>query len=439
MIHLGFEIEVESLNRGLPVRLSSIHDLIDKTTHITDWKSEYGILEYHQSSIYTNVGKWGVEHDASMFNGAEFVTPVQEKNTGLRILEEFLSYIDEAKCGTLASCGLHLNISANNMTVAGMDNSYFLSNINQKLLYALWGNRLKETNVYCVPMKKILAFTRPLTILDTDIQNTMFKGKYRYVNKRTSNGLERLEIRVMGGEGYHKKIKEIKKTTNMFCDLLEESYEKTQPKSKKRIISYINRVQSKKPGNYNLWVPIISQIFGINSFLYLLDSIKISLENTKYPKDIGNILENHFVNSYNVWEDYCFRLLAYLRSYIDVKNLDTVSIEKITQKFNETYYYIFRHLNRVDHNISSRMFSLFLNGNTHIINNYKTILTVPKDEKATDVVWLCKYSEKLSEKAKKRFVNNLSLSALRFIKKKEIVTMEDAINNREKQLMEEKA
>jgi hypothetical protein len=439
MIYVGFEIEIENADRDTPIHLDNIYNLIDKTTHITGWKSKYGILDYHRSFVYTNAGKWGVENDASMFNGAEFVSPAEEKDDALHVLEEFFSYIDEANCCTLTSCGLHLNISADNKTVAGMDRSYFLSNINQGLLHALWGHRLKGTNIYCTPIKKILADTRPLSILDRDIQDILLTGKYRYVNSRTSNGNSRLEIRVMGGENYHKKIKEIKATTNMFCNLLEESYEKSQPKSKKRIISYINRIQNKKPRNYPLWVPTMGQTFGIKTLFHLLNSIKVSLKNTKYPEDLGDILENRIASSYSyVWEDYCYKVLSYLRSYIDVRNIDKVFVEKATQKINEAFYYIFKHLDRTDHNIPVRMFDLFLNGHTSIINGYRIILTVPKDEKATDVIWLCKHSEKLSDNAKTRFVNNLSLSALRFIKKKEIATMEDIINNREKQLIEEK-
>jgi hypothetical protein len=115
-----------------------------------------------------------------------------------------------------------------------------------------------------------------------------------------------------------------------------------------------------------------------------------------------------------------------------------VFIKKATQKINEMFYYIFKHLDRIGYNIPLRMFNLFLNGYRAVTDDYEVILTVPKDEKATDAIWLCEHSEKLSEDAKTHFVNNLSLSALRFIKKKKITTMGYVINNREKQLIEEK-
>lgn len=438
MIYVGFEIEIEDTDRRAPFCLDNIRKLIDKTTHITGWKSQFGILPYHQSFSYNEKGKWGVESDASILNGAEFVSPAEEKDDALHALEEFLSYVDEAKCCTLDSCGLHLNISANNKTVEGMDKSYFLSNINQGLLYALWGRRLKGTNTYCVPIKKILAYTRPLSILDRDIQNVLLAGKYRYVNNRTTNGSNRLEIRVMGGAGYHKKIKEIKKTTNMFCDLLEKSYEETQPRSKKRIISYVNRIQNKKIKNYNLWIPYRNQVLGTNSFFYMLNSIKLALEKRKYPEELDNILERRFSMANNAWEAYCSCLSNFLRSYISDRRLDSLFTEKAIQKTNETYYYVFKHLDKIGHTIPMRMFNLFLNGRSYITDEHYAILTVPKNEKVIDAFWLCKYSEKLSNNAKTCFVKGLSLSALRFIKKKEIASMQDIILYREKQIIEEK-
>lgn len=418
MIYVGFEIEIEDTNRQVPFCLDNIRKLIDKTTHITGWKSQFGILPYHRSFSYNEEGKWGVESDASILNGAEFVSPAEEKDDALHALEAFLSYVDGAKCCTLDSCGLHLNISADNKTVEGMDKSYFLSNINQGLLHAFWGQRLKGTNTYCVPIKKILAHTRPLSILDKDIQSVLLAGKYRYVNNRTSNSSNRLEIRVMGGRGYHRKIKEIKKTTNMFCDLLEKSYKKTQPKSKKRVISYVNRIQSKKRRSNSLWIPYRGQSFGTNAFFYLLDSIKPALEKRKCPKELDYMLERRFPMTDNAWEAYCSCLSGFLRSYIIDRGPSDLFTKEVTQRLNETYYYIFKHLDKNRHNIPIRVFNLFLNGHSYITDKHYAILTVPKREKAADTFWLCKHSEKLSDNAKMRFVENLSLSALRFIKKK---------------------
>lgn len=419
MIYAGFEIEVE--NPRFPFS-ENIHKLIDNTTHITGWKNEYSILEYHGSREYNSLGKWGVEHDSSLFSGAEFVMPPMEKDEALDILEKFLSYIDGSGCHTLDSCGLHLNISADNMTVSGMDKSYFLSNINQRLLYSFWKHRLKGTNAYCVPMQKIIANMSVTSDLDMEIQNQMLIGRYRYVNKKATNTLERLEIRAMGGLGYHRKIKEIRATTNMFCDILEKSYEKTQPRTKKKIISYINRIQKRKPDHYTLWIPNKSIMLKEKALFYLLNSIKTTLEKENCPIILDNMLHRRYYCSYNVrktvWEAYCLSISRYIAEYIKCRKPNIYFIKKITQKTNEIYYYIFKYLNKNHHDISKIMFDRFLSGSMSFIDDFKIILTVPKDEKSADVLWLCKYFEKLSEEAKKCFVNSLSLSALRFIKKK---------------------
>lgn len=437
MIYAGFEIEIESSGDH---RLDSIRKLMDDTTHITGWKSDYGILKYHDSRRYTNVGKWGVEHDASLANGAEFISPAEEKDDALHVLEEFLSYVEDSKCSTLNSCGLHLNISADNKTVAGMDKAYFLSNINHRLLYAFWRHRLRGTNVYCVPMQNIIDCTSNSVNLDTEIQNQMLIGKYRYVNRKITNGLKRLEIRVMGGPDYHKKIKEIKITTNMFCDLLEKSYEKSQPKTKRKIISYVNRIQRREPNCYTLWAPNHGNMLKEKNFFYSLDSIKTRLEKEESPRIINTALNRRYYTSVpcDVWQAYCLNIFHYIQGYIIFMKPDTFFMKKMAQKSNETFYYMFKYLDKIQYNIPESMFDLFLNGVLLFADGHKVVLTVPKSEKSTDVLWLCKYFEKLSQETKNRFVNNLSLSALRFIKKKEIPVMKDIINNREKQLIEKK-
>jgi hypothetical protein len=435
MIYAGFEIEVENSGTDHP---DNIYKLMDATAHITGWRSSYGILEYHGSRSYTSLGKWGVERDSSLLNGAEFIMPPIEKSAALYLLEEFLSYVDESGCHTLTSCGLHLNISANHMTVQGMDKSYFLSNINHRLLYTLWRHRLRGTNIYCMPIQKIIEYTHASADLDTEIQNRMLLGKYRYVNRKITNNLKRLEIRVMGGLEYHKKIKEIKITTNMFCDILEKSYEKTHPKTKKRIISYINRIQNRKPECCTLWAPNRQHMLTEKKLFYLLDSIKTILEKENQPDNLDIILYRRYYNSRDVWKAYCLSIFYYIQDYITCLGPDTSSIKRIVQKTNETYYYIFKYLDKTQYDISLVIFDRFINGSSRLTDDYNVILTVPKNEKSTDVLWLCKHFDKLSRKAKKCFVNSLSLSALRFIKKKEILTMKEFINNREKQLIEEK-
>lgn len=441
MIYAGFEIEIESNDID---SLESIYELMDETAYITGWNSKHGILEYHKSSPYISAGKWSVEEDSSMTNGAEFIMPPKEKNEALHILEKFLSHVEKSECYTLDSCGLHLNISAYNKTVAGMNNLYFLSNINQRLLYAFWKDRLKGTNSFCVPMKKIIEQTYPLSIIDTEFQHNLFDGRYKYVNKKITNESERLEIRVMGGKGYHKKIKEITITTNMFCDLLEKSYKKSQPKSKKRIISYINRIQKKDLEIYSLWKPPSGNGFNRKTFFYYHTRIKNTLENTNISvKAMNDSLYNrYYYYSPNIWECYCSALMRHLQLYDYSRYPDTVFIKKATKKINETYYYIFKYLDKTKQQIPDSMFANYLNGKSQITKDCVVLLTIPEDEKSTDIVWLYKYNKKLSRKAKTIFINSLSLSALRFVKKKNIISqpsfMYDIINHKIKKLTKEK-
>lgn len=444
-MYVGFEIEVEACKddqgRSQPNR-DGLYDLIEKTYLITGWSRSQGISRYHCHENMTEQGLWRVEHDASLLNGAEFVMPPVNKDTALYLLEKFFKVIESSECTTSGRCGLHLNISDNDRTLSRVNIGYFIANVNYRLLAALWPDRVKNYNTYCVGFKHILLSMITNGTINPGLnkkeqetfQRKLLDSHNNMINVRldqTETRKKRFEIRAMGGENYHKEFEKIKTTTNMFEEVLEKSCEICKDTyTNKKIISYINRINNRQ--KENVWVPItgtramqVEQIKLVENLRSIknidkhgawtfLEKLKIKYRPPRYKK-----------YHYRSFDAYCALMLQIIDyRFFSNTQLNTLVAEKrnnVLIKFaNEAVYYIVKYMSNnptvYPPFLCNKIIKKYMTGCTKI-GDTKMALTIPESEKQHDVVWLAGHMYMFNYETRQKYINMLSKHMLVFINK----------------------
>ena len=245
-MHTGCEIEIEadvskfgriSPNNVFRFATNNIITLAKNTEHIT--KTPLPKIEnYHSNSTDSRTTRWRLELDASLCNGAEFISPPECMDTSIKKLFNFFEHIESSGCTTTNRCGLHVNMSADNKTLDGVNLATFITLINQRLLFKLWGYRMQNYQ-HVRNMQKILEIKKydittaynlknSVGTKTNNIGNTLMNDRYNFVNRRVVNGKIYIEIRVIGGKNYHKKTKEIIQTIKHFAKVIEQAKEPQQ-------------------------------------------------------------------------------------------------------------------------------------------------------------------------------------------------------------------
>ena len=221
-IYTGFEIEIES---GIPQSAvyndyiyakNKLITLAQNTEHITNTVLQ-SIENYHARRTDFRSTSWRLEGDASLLNGAEFISPPEPVDVSIEKIFEFFKHIDSSGCMTSKRCGLHVNMSTDNKTLDGVDMPTFITLINQRLLFKLWGHRM-QNNQHVKNIQNILKLKQyDISLvyglqnnIDTkisDVGDLMVGDKYNFVNRRRVNGKSYI-ITSIEKNGTHIKIKE---------------------------------------------------------------------------------------------------------------------------------------------------------------------------------------------------------------------------------------
>ena len=444
MVYVGFEIEVED-KQIFDHKKENIYKLIELAYPITKLQIDGPIPRYHTSEYLSGIGKWRIEQDASLINGAEFIMPPLEKDIALETLREFFELIEKAYCKVTDQCGLHLNISGNDQKVNNVNLGYFLSNVNYRLLNKLWPNRV-NFNTYCrgpallingITYDKRISslnfYNTPLVDLTQEsVERTLLKGHNNMINlcENTHGDRLRFEIRTMGGKDYHKEFKKIEITTNAFAELLEKSYN-NNTRINKRMVSYVNRIKKRREPQNNIWIPLsnssssipISNSSSSNSSIPALQTLKTNLNGIKNihkkdPKEILKSLCNTYGHRVGCCDTFCFFLINRINACLVAWRPHFANnIIKLT---NEAIYHFIKYINCnptvFDEKSCNQLIKKYMTGKITLHSN-KIKLTIPKNEQQRDIIWLAKYMHLFNQEIRQEYVDKLSNPMLRFINK----------------------
>ncbi|NIA10696.1 MAG: hypothetical protein GWP10_13455 [Nitrospiraceae bacterium] len=353
-IYVGYEFEIEG----------SIASLIEKTRSLTDYKQDYP-CDYHDSVTNTKRGRWRVEKDASLHDGAEFISPPQKLEESLVTMRSFLKLVRENGSITTERCGCHTNMSlVGRGKILKINENALLSNINWRFLYSLWGNRLRS-NDYCKNMSTIFNSykQRANNIKMLNLKDIILAKNHNFITKKSSLTLKKgayYELRFPGGVNYSSHPDKIEKTVRYFGNLLIESRQTINKRRyNKKIISYINRVYK-----------------GYNNKSKLIDIESLS----KTKADI--ITNNKVLKTLN---------------YIKYTDRDRAKLRKMISK--DMIYYFIKY---VYFNIDMRSTINTLRS----LERFKTF-SIPKSENDTNKLWLTNIYEQLSSIEKNTIIKSI--------------------------------
>jgi hypothetical protein len=430
-IYTGFEIEIES---NIPQSANyedyrhtkdNLIDLAKDTEHITNTALQY-IENYHSRNTDFRSTQWRLEEDSSLSNGAEFISPPELMDVSIKKLFDFFEYIDSSGCVTTKRCGLHVNMSADNKTLNGVDMPTFITLINQRLLFKLWGDRM-QNNAHVRNIQNILKLKQYDIAMVYDIQNNidskindvgnlMVGDRYNFVNRRRINGRNYIEIRVIGGEDYHKKKEEIKQTIEHFAKILEQAKEPEQlhKNTRKKITSYVNRISCSNDKDIFMptrdpWHVITAKIFD-NTIKQLKNIHKYSVNEL-----ISLLKKEGLVEQYSRSYDHTNIRKYFNKCITYMYNSTTIRDDKKT----ETYinYINYHYLKYIYNNFDKKeRLSCFLN--MRLTRSYG--LHLPKDESKRNLFWMLKLLRSSSPKARKSFVDNLPIQVVNYILKRKV-------------------
>ena len=390
VLYVGYEFEVED----------NIHPLMDKAIPITKYKSKK-VYSYHGEKRNTNKGLWRVERDASLHNGAEFISPPVPMEESFEMMRKFFRTIIEAKSCTSTRCGCHTNICLTyNGRILKMNENAMICNIDWRLLCSLWPDRLKTKNAYCKYINQILKDNDNSLNLKNknEFAGTLFTHYHGFITRKPSSWNKKgmyYELRFPGGEDYHLYPEKIETTVKHFSEVLDRSRLaicRTQNKDHNRkIISYINR-----KANYNINIPTFNRVMESNiKNISKLKNIKCFI-NSNNKRSVYNLLlamVHDIVCIKKTTESESFSF--YHKKHVDnCKNFIT-ELTKTINKENILYYickicFIFtRETGEQTGNVLKNL-QLLLG-----IEGVK--FTIPKDEKDLHKLWLVRYLYMLPE------------------------------------------
>lgn len=367
-IHVGYEFEVETF----------IQELIKKVEPLI---KDARLSNYHETVIRTREGKWRIEKDDSLINGAEFISPPQKMEESFTTMRQFFQYIEDTGSKTTVRCGCHTNIS---LTCRGkivkINENKFLANINWRLLCALWPDRTVKHNDYCKYMSTMFkeireSYTKVNNNLGAKLFNTYQGFIVKKVSKSSKKGIY-YELRFPGGINYHKNADKIEATVKHFSEALMKSREILKDtKPNKKIISYINRLNMDS-------FPTYIQLYGTQD-LQALDNLKY-LNSNSFKGVSKQMLLRKFTN-------ICY----------DITSAVSHSHPKLIKILNNKHvlYYLYKYMTT----------SSLLGFNYVLLNMPANSikLTIPKDESDIKKLWVIKIYNQLSEKNKKIFIQSI--------------------------------
>lgn len=448
MIYVGFEIEIEAIQDNNSFNSDMSREDTNRIMALAKSASsligEHNFIENYHEGV-SNINKWRLEHDCSLKHGAEFISPPEPIDIAINKLFEFFKYLNMSKCTTTDSCGLHFNMSSDNMTIDENCVSLIIPFINNRLLFRLWKNRYMG-NDYLIGMQKLLSKSvnsimkqyssfklikainpnaiqsstnKGLYKISNEIGNILLNNRYNYVNKRRNGDKRYIEIRIIGGKNYHKKEKEIRQTVNHFAKILEVVSKNPQllyKKTNKKMISYVNRAfKTLEKGD----------IFNPFRYSYVND---IALK--RESKLIKNI------HKYNSKE-----LICKIKEIKEINDYNIKNHNYILRYFSaclvyrrDTWFrnYIGYHVIKFLHNNFSKKYCInILKNNGH----FKDLnLILPSDEPKTNILWLAEIARHSSREQKESFVNNLSGNMINFFLKHRQIGLMHYLNEKQKEV-----
>lgn len=432
-IYTGFEIEVETNMPAFASRddytltRNKLITLATNTEHITNTVLR-NIENYHSHRTDFRSTSWRLEGDASLINGAEFISPPELMDISIKKLFDFFEHIDSSGCVTSKRCGLHVNMSTDNKTLNKIDMSTFITSINQRLLFKLWGHRM-QNNHHVRNMQRILKqkqhditlaynLQNSINTKISDVGNLIMKERYNFVNKRRVNGKDYIEIRVIGGEDYHKKKEKIKQTIEHFVKVLEQAKkpEQLHIKTRKKITSYVNRIEYFD--SKGIFMPKRSTYhFHLITNKALGNRIK-QLENIhKYSVDelIKVLKKKDIVDMYTRSSSHT-NIRSYFNQCINYMYDNVIIQDKKTRK-NYINYINYHYIKYIYNNFGKKERLTCFLGMRLIKSNG---LCLPKGEPKRNLFWMLKLMHKSSPKNRKDFVSNLPIQLVNYILKKKI-------------------
>ena len=444
-IYTGFEIEVETnIPQDYRHAKDKLIELASNTEHITNTVLR-NIGNYHGNRTDFRTTSWRLEADASLLNGAEFISPPELMDVSIKKLFDFFEYIDSNGCVTTKRCGLHVNMSTDNKTLSGVDMPTFITLINQRLLFKLWGHRMKNNqhvrNIQNIlklkqyDISSVYSLQNDINTKVKDVGDLMLGDRYNFVNKRRINEKNYIEIRVIGGENYHKKKEEIKQTIEHFAKILEQAKtpEQLHRKTCKKITSYVNRIDYS--GDKDIFIPRINSYHLISN--KMLGNVLKQLKNIhKYSVD-GLILllkKEELIEQYSRAYDHT-NIRKYFNTCIQyIYNNAIIRNDKKREVYvNYINYHYIKYI--YDNFGKKERLSCFLG--MKLTKSYG--LHLPEDEPKRNLFWMLKLIRSSSPKNKKEFVSNLSIQVVNHILKRKmpgLITLAKArrrfIENREK-------
>jgi hypothetical protein len=461
-IHTGFEIEIEadeskfgkiSPSNILRLGTNNIITLAKNTEHITNTALPR-IESYHRRRTNFHTTEWRLETDASLCNGAEFISPPECMDVSIKKLFNFFEHIESSGCTTTDRCGLHVNMSDDNKTLNGINLATFITLINQRLLFKLWGYRM-QNNQHVRNLQKILKMKKyeitmaynsknNIGIKTNDVGNALMNDRYNFVNRRTINGKTYIEIRVIGGKNYHKKIKEIIQTIKHFAKAIEQAKAPQQlhKETYKKMASYVNR--NDFSNNKGIFIPKMNA-FSLTTEEVFANRIKQLKNIHKYPtEDLISILKEEGIVSDITFDG---------RGLLKPTNLQ--EIPQLYRYFNSCISYMYDavvvtsnkkrkvYINYINYHYIKYIYNNFnKKGCLYVILNKKLKksygLHLPENEPKRNLLWILKLMVDLPPDYRKEFVSTLSIVAVDYILKKKIPGIITLAKSRKRFLKTEK-
>lgn len=402
VLQVGYEFEVET----------NITSLIKHAIPVTNCNFN-GVSQYHNGTNDTAEGLWRLEHDASLRNGAEFISPPIPMEDSFSMMKEFFQSIKAANGLTTERCGCHTNICLMyNGRILKMNENALICNINWQLLYALWPGRLKKRNSFCESINNILDQSRYIPQLNKkkEFANRILNYTHGFIVRKQSllnkKGIY-YELRFPGGEDYHLHPEKIEDTVRHFNEVLYKSRLsvcRTQNVDhNKKIVSYINR---KAKHNKN--------------FPHFNGTVKT---------DLANILNLKSIKHFNTSGDKQFIYNSLIGMLIDIiyikktihKNSKygesrkdfLISLIKTINKENVIYYiykfaFVYGNATNLPYdNLLSNVNSLLKTG------DFK--FTIPKKERDLNKLWLLPLLPLLPDQTKDILIKSITSNRIKIL------------------------
>jgi len=157
--------------------------------------------------------------------GLELISPVMGVSKGLRALRRLFKFLDDNGFETNETTGFHIGISYQHKeTTLHVDRGLLLMHMDEKRWLDLWD---RNDNQYCKSQMKAISESivqnyRGRKIDESfdwnEISGHVITGdKYQTVNfSKLGKKSPYFEFRIMGGKNYHKRYRDILKTTKAF-------------------------------------------------------------------------------------------------------------------------------------------------------------------------------------------------------------------------------